>query len=120
MISNLDEEIINLKRIDIEILKIFNNLKEQEYTGTLLIAKSLYDGQMKNQIRKKEMYVIYRIKKLYPLIIRSQIPYCEDKKNKYQYTLISENIKFCKHKFSEGIKNALIMKKNGREIIISL
>lgn len=120
MIPNLDEEIINLKKIDLEILKIFNDLKENEVTGTLIIAKSLYNGHMKNQIREKEMNVIYRIKKLYPLITRALIPNCEDKKHKYEYTLISENVKFCKHKFNSGIKNALILNKNGREIILSL
>lgn len=105
-----------LDEIDKKILKIFFNLKEDEYTGTKIITKHLFPDLSKCALRAKEKIINYRIKKMSPNLIKIRNNcdgYCE-------YTLISENVNFCKHRFPDGKKDSLIVKNNGKIIIFEL
>jgi hypothetical protein len=105
-----------LDEIDKKILKIFYNLKEDEYTGTKIITKFIFPDINKCALRSKEKTINYRIKRMSPSLIKIE----KNSKGYCEYTLISANVKFCNYKFSNGKREALIINDNGKEIIFEI
>ncbi len=96
---------MNLDKLDIKILRIFYNLKNNEETTTWKILNNIYSN-LKNKYEKESKHNLIksRIKRL-----KGELFEIEKVDGKWVYSLISSNIKFCKHKFPNGIKNCLMV-----------
>lgn len=95
-----------LDEIDINILKIFDSLKKDEFTGTKLITKYLFPNATKGMLRAKERTINYRIRRMSPDLIKVS----KNGKGNYEYTFREENVIFKKHKFPNGMKKALFVR----------
>ncbi len=94
-----------LDPLDIDILRIFYNLKKNEETTTWMILKKIYP-ELKNKYEKESKHNLIKSR-----IRRMKGELFEIKKvdEKWIYSLIYDNIKFCKHKFPNGNKNCLMV-----------
>ena len=95
-----------ISELDIGILRNFYELKENEEITTWTIAMRLF-RECKSDVEKRAKHNLIksRIKKMEGDLF-------EIKKNgdgRLIYTLIEDNIKFCKHKFPNGIKDCLMI-----------
>lgn len=105
-----------LDEIDIKILKIFSNLKEEEETTTWKIMLQIFSECLDDfEKRKKHMLIKRRIRRMYPNLF-------EIKKVKgfYEYSLIDDNVKFCKHKFMNGYKDCLMVLVDSKWMVFEL
>ena len=96
---------MNLDKLDIKILKIFYNLKKNEETTTWKIMDKLFP-ELKGKYEKESKHNLIKSR-----IRRMAGELFEIKKvnGKWVYSLIDDNIKFCKHKFPNGIKDCLMV-----------
>ena len=105
---------MNLDKLDIKIIRIFYNLRENEETSTWKIMDKMFSGlKGKYEKESKHNLIKSRIKRL-----RGELFDIEKLNGKWQYSLISNNIKFCKHKFPNGIKNCLMVFISNKWIIL--
>lgn len=106
---------------DIKILRIFHDLEEDQFTGTLLITESIYPDMSKPNLLSKERTINYRIKRMSPDLIKIERKNSSKNKNiKYEYLLISKNVIFKKHSFPNGIRNALLVRLDSKWSIFEL
>lgn len=94
-----------IDQLDIQILRKFYNLQEKEETTTWKIMLNLFP-ECKNEYeqRKKNQLVKSRIHRM-----NNNIFLIEKVKKNWEYTLIKDNVKFCKHKFPNGYKDSVIV-----------
>lgn len=104
---------MNIDKLDIRILRIFYNLKSNEETTTWKILNKIYPN-LKNKYEKESKHNLIksRIKRL-----RGDLFDIKKLNGKWEYSLIYNNIKFCKHKFPNGIKNCLMVFIHNKWII---
>ncbi len=92
--------------IDIAILQEFYKLKENETKATTWTIMNKVFPNCKNDSEKRAKHNLIkgRIKKMEGDLF-------EIKKNgdRLVYTLLGDNIKFCKHRFPSGSKNCLMV-----------
>jgi len=91
--------------LDISILKEFYNLKGNETKATTwTIAMRLFrDCKNDSEKRVKHNLIISRTRKM-----RGDLFEIKKESGKWIYTLIEDNIRFCKHRFPDGVRNALL------------
>ena len=99
--------------MDIGILRIFYNLKKNEETSTWKIMDRIFP-ELKNKYEKESKHNLIksRIKRM-----KGELFEIEKTNGKWEYSLIDDNIKFCKHKFPNGIKNCLMVFISNKWII---
>ncbi len=94
-----------LDELDISILKNFYKLKENEEITTWTITIRLFPNcKNDSEKRAKHMLVKSRIKKM-----EGDLFEIKKENGRWSYTLIGDNIKFCKHRFPNGSKNCLMV-----------
>ena len=102
--------------IDISILREFYKLSENETKATTWTVMNRIHPNCKDddEKRTKHRRIIERIKQMEGLF--------EIKKEngRWVYTLITDNLKFCRHRLSDGMKNDLLIRidSNGKVIKI--
>ena len=94
-----------LDKLDINILRIFYNLKNNEETSTWRILKKIYpDLKDKYEKESKHNLIKSRIRRM-----KGELFEINKVDGKWIYSLISNNINFCKHKFPNGVKDCLMI-----------
>ena len=94
-----------ISELDISILKNFYKLKANEIVTTWTIMNKVFPNcKRDSEKRAKHNLIKNRIKKM-------QGDLFEITKNgdRLVYTLIEDNIRFCKHRFPNGSKNCLMV-----------
>ncbi len=99
-----------IDELDISILKNFYNLKKNEEITTWTIMNRLFkDCKGDNEKRAKHMLIRGRIKKM-----EGDLFEIKKEDGRQVYTLIEDNIRFCKHRFPDGVRNALLVRIDSR------
>jgi len=94
-----------IDELDISILKNFYNLKKNEEITTWTIMNRIFkDCKNDSEKRAKHMLIKLRLKKM-----EGDLFEIKKENGRWVYTLIEENIKFCKHRFPDGSKNCLMV-----------
>lgn len=92
-------------KLDISILKNFYKLKENEEITTWTIMNRIFkDCKNDSEKRAKHMLIKLRLKNM-----EGDLFEIKKENGKLTYILIEDNIRFCKHKFPNGVKNCLMV-----------
>ena len=100
-----------INELDISILQEFYKLKENETKATTwtVMNRIFKDCKSDSEKRAKHNLIISRIRKM-----EGDLFEIKKDNGRWVYTLIEENIKFCKHRFPNGVKDCLMVYVDGR------
>ena len=94
-----------ISELDTKILKEFYKLRINETKATTwTITLRMFNCKNDSEKRAKHMLVKSRIKKM-----EGDLFEIKKENGRWSYTLIGDNIKFCKHRFPNGSKNCLMV-----------
>jgi len=99
---------------DIKLLRGFYDLEEEE--GLWELTKKLYP-ESKTDYEKKRRYIFLqrRAKRMGKDIFK-----IEKIEGSFSRYILTDNVKFCKRKFPNGVKNCLMILSEGKWMIIEL
>ncbi len=114
----LKDNSLTIDDIDLKIIKEFYDLKPEEETTTwIIMSKLFHEEKNMERLRNYHQLIRNRIRRLNPdIFIVEKSP----ETKKYEYHLISDNVRFGRHKFPEGYRKSISLKINSMWRVMEL